>query len=111
MNQDSGSAGGPMVIRGGLVLDATGFLGATDIVVRDGTITALGPPGIAAPGDAVVIDASRRLLHPGLVNAHTHGPGNLSRSMGDRWTLELLLAAPPHMSPYQSVEEKRISAT
>ena len=42
MNQDSDSAGRPMVIRGGLVLDATGFLGATDIVVRDGTIVALG---------------------------------------------------------------------
>ena len=58
-----------------------------------------------------IIDASRRLLHPGLVNAHTHGHGNLSRSMGDRWTLELLLASAPHMSPYQSVEEKRVSAT
>ena len=111
MNQDDDGAGRPMVIRGGLVLDATGFLGATDIVVRDGTIAALGPPGIASPDDAVIIDASRRLLHPGLVNAHTHGHGNLSRSMGDRWTLELLLAAAPHMSPYASVEEKRISAT
>src|SRR3954453_22918044 len=109
MNQDDDDARRPMVIRGGLVLDATGFLGATDIVVRDGTIATLGPPGIAVPDDALVIDASRRLLHPGLVNAHTHGHGNLSRSMGDRWTLELLLAAAPHMSPYLSVEEKRVS--
>jgi guanine deaminase len=31
--------------------------------------------------------------------------------MGDRITLELLLASAPHMSPYVSVEEKRISAT
>jgi 5-methylthioadenosine/S-adenosylhomocysteine deaminase len=111
MNEDTDSARRPMVIRGGLVLDATGFLGAADIVVRDGTIVALGPSGMPAPDDAATIDASRRLLHPGLVNAHTHGHGNLSRSMGDRWTLELLLAAAPHMSPYQSVEEKRISAT
>ena len=63
------------------------------------------------PDGAATIDASRRLLHPGLVNAHTHGHGNLSRSMGDRWTLELLLAAAPHMSPYQTVEEKRVAAT
>src|SRR4029077_18266726 len=96
---------------GGLVLDAGGFLGATDILVRDGTILAIGAPGMPAPDDAEVIDASRRLLHPGLVNAHTHGHGNLARSMGDRWTLELLLAAAPHMSPYESVEEKRVSAT
>ena len=100
MNQDDDGTGRPMVIRGGLVLDATGFLGATDIVVRDGTIAAIGPLGIPLPDGAVIIDASRRLLHPGLVNAHTHGHGNLSRSMGDRWTLELLLAAAPHMSPY-----------
>ncbi len=46
MNQDDDGAGRTMVIRGGLVLDATGFLGATDIVVRDGTIVALGPPGM-----------------------------------------------------------------
>ena len=56
MNQHTDSAGRPMVIRGGLVLDATGFLGATDIVVRDGAIAALGPSGMAAPDDAVAQD-------------------------------------------------------
>lgn len=101
----------PLAIRGGLVLDATGFLGPADLLVQQGNIAAIGAPGMSVPGDAQVIDASRRLLHPGLVNAHTHGHGNLSRSMGDRITLELLLASAPHTSPYQSVEEKRISAT
>jgi 5-methylthioadenosine/S-adenosylhomocysteine deaminase len=93
------------------VLDATDFLGASDILVRDGVIVSVGAAGMPAPEDAATIDASRRLLHPGLVNAHTHGHGNLSRSMGDRITLELLLASAPHTSPYQSVEEKRVSAT
>jgi guanine deaminase len=111
MTQHNDIPSRPTVIRGGLVLDATRFLGAADILVRDGAIVAVGAPGMEAPADAVVIDAARRLLHPGLVNAHTHGHGNLSRSMGDRWTLELLLAAAPHMSPYESIEEKRISAT
>ncbi len=101
----------PLAIRGGLVLDATGFLGPADLLVQQGNIAAIGAPGMSVPGDAQVIDASRRLLHPGLVNAHTHGHGNLSRSMGDRITLELLLASAPHTSPYQSIEEKRISAT
>ena len=50
MNQDTDSAGRPMVIRGGLVLDATGFLGATDILVRDGTIVALGASRHAGAG-------------------------------------------------------------
>jgi 5-methylthioadenosine/S-adenosylhomocysteine deaminase len=101
----------PVAIRGGLVLDATGFLGPADILVQYGNIVAIGAPGMPVPDDAQIIDASRRLLHPGLVNAHTHGHGNLSRSMGDRITLELLLASAPHTSPYQSIEEKRISAT
>jgi 5-methylthioadenosine/S-adenosylhomocysteine deaminase len=101
----------PAVIRGGLVLDAARFLGRADILVQNGTITAVGEPDMKVPDGAATIDASRRLLHPGLVNAHTHGHGNLARSMGDRWTLELLLAAAPHLSPYESVEEKRISAT
>jgi 5-methylthioadenosine/S-adenosylhomocysteine deaminase len=99
------------IIRGGLVLDATGFLGPTDILIQDGTIIAIGAPDMPAPHGAQFIDGSRRLLHPGLVNAHTHGHGNLSRSMGDRITLELLLASAPHMSPYETIEEKRVSAT
>ncbi len=111
MNEDMGDARRPLIIRGGLVLDADRFLGAADVLVQDGVVVAIGEPGMAAPDGARAIDASRCLLHPGLVNAHTHGHGNLSRSMGDRWTLELLLAAAPHMSPYDSIEEKRISAT
>ena len=100
-----------LIVRGGLVLDAIAYLGAKDILIRDGTIVAIGEPGMPAPDDAESIDASRRLLHPGLVNAHTHGHGNLSRSMGDRITLELLLASAAHTSPYQTAEEKRTSAT
>jgi 5-methylthioadenosine/S-adenosylhomocysteine deaminase len=105
------SGTGYTVIRDGLVLDAERFIGAADVLIRGDSIVAVGAAGMVVPEEAVVIDASRRLLHPGLVNAHTHGHGNLSRSMGDRWTLELLLAAAPHMSPYESIEEKRISAT
>jgi 5-methylthioadenosine/S-adenosylhomocysteine deaminase len=111
VNQDTQDTRRPLIIRGGLVLDATDFLGASDILVRDGVIVSVGAAGMPAPEDAMTVDASRRLLHPGLVNAHTHGHGNLSRSMGDRITLELLLASAPHTSPYQSVEEKRVSAT
>jgi 5-methylthioadenosine/S-adenosylhomocysteine deaminase len=101
----------PLVIRGGLVLDAASYLGSADILVDGGTIIAVGAPGMAVPDGTEVFDASRRLLHPGLVNAHTHGHGNLARSMGDRITLELLLASAAHTSPYVSVEEKCVSAT
>jgi guanine deaminase len=90
MNEDMGDARRPLIIRGGLVLDADRFLGAADVLVKDGVVVTIGEPGMDAPDGARAIDALRRLLHPGLVNAHTHGHGNLSRSMGDRWTLELL---------------------
>jgi guanine deaminase len=111
MSIDTEPAHGATLIRGGLVLDATGFIGPADVLVDGGTIVAIGAPGMPAPDSAAIVDASRRLLHPGLVNAHTHGHGNLARSMGDRWTLELLLAAAPHLSAYISTEEKSISAT
>ncbi len=100
----------PLIVRGGLVLDGEAFLGPADILVQNGRIAAVGPPGLLAPDGAALVDASRRLLHPGLVNAHTHGHGNLMKSMGDGLTLELL-AAGPWMSSFESAEEKHLSAT
>ena len=51
----------------------------------------------------------QRLLHPGLVNAHTHGHGNLAKGMGDRWPLELLLAAAPWITGNRNTEDKYLS--
>jgi len=62
-----------------------------DVLIDGDTILEIGPPGLAGPDDATVIEASQRLLIPGLVNAHTHSHANLPRSLGDRWTLELAL--------------------
>ena len=80
------------ILRGGLLLDiAASTAEPADILIEGDTIRELGPPGCAAPEGATEISAARRLLHPGLVNAHTHGIGNFAKGMGDRWTLELLL--------------------
>lgn len=100
-----------MILRGGLVLDAATFIGPADVLVQGGTILTVGAPGMPAPDGAAVVDASRRLLHPGLVNAHTHGHANLARSMGDRWTLEMLLAASPWITTLEGAEQKALSAT
>ena len=99
------------IIRGGLVLDGTRYLGAADVLVEDGIIVEVGPPGMAAPERADTVNAARKLLHPGLINAHTHGHGNLAKSLGDGWTLELLLAAGPWISSLISPEEKQLTAT
>jgi len=50
---------------------AAGTLAATDLLVRDGRIAAIGP-GLSAPPGAVLIDATGRHLTPGLIDAHSH---------------------------------------
>src|ERR1700751_21370 len=98
------------ILRGGRVLDiAAGTAEPADILVQDDTIREIGPPGCPAPADAVEIIAARRLLHPGLVNAHPHGHGNLAKGMGDRWTLELLLTAAPWIVGNSTIEDGYLS--
>ena len=99
------------IIRGGRVLDVRARRAdIADVLVTGDTITEIGAPGMAAPTDATVLDASGLLLHPGLINAHTHAHGNLAKGMGDRWTLELLLTAGTWISGNRSLEDKHLSA-
>jgi 5-methylthioadenosine/S-adenosylhomocysteine deaminase len=95
------------VIRGGRVLDIAGrFAAPADILLASDGIAEIGPPGLPAPEGAHGVDASNRLLMPGLVNAHTHGHGAFGKGMGDIWTLELLLNAGPYLNGFRSVEDK-----
>src|SRR5580658_9548571 len=99
------------VARGGRVLDIAGGTAThADILIENDTIREIGAPGLAAPANATVIDASRRLIHPGLVNAHTHSHGNLGKGMGDRWSLELLLTAAPMLGGHRGLDDLRLSA-
>lgn len=93
-----------VVIRGGRLIE-----GAADILIRGDTIAEIGKPGMAAPKEAKTVDARGKLLHPGLVNAHMHGHGNLGKGMGDRWTLELLLTAGPWITGNRSIEDKYLT--
>lgn len=93
---------GSVVIRGGRLLD-----GRADILVKDGVIAQVGE--VEVPPGAAAMDARGKLLHPGLVNAHTHGHGNLGKGMGDRWTLELLLTAGPWINGNRSTEDKYLT--
>ncbi len=99
------------VLRGGIVLDIAGGTAApADILIEGDTIREIGAPGIAAPEGTVAIDAVQRLIHPGLVNAHTHSHGNLGKGMGDRWPLELLLTAAPMLTGHRGLDDLRLSA-
>ena len=99
------------IVRGGKLLDvAKRNAVAADILIKGDTIAEIGRPGLAAPAGATVIDAKHRLMHPGLINAHTHSPGNLAKGLHDRWSLELLLTASQWAHIDYSLEDKYLSA-
>lgn len=99
------------VVRGGKLLDIDRRQAVpADILIKGDTIAAIGRPGLAAPDGATVIDAKHRLMHPGLINAHTHGPGNLGKGLYDRWSLELLLTASQWVGIGRTLDDKYLSA-
>ncbi len=99
------------VIRSGRVLDIERMdASKRDVLIDGNRIAAIEEPGVAVSDDHEEIDASDRLLIPGLINTHTHGHGSLGRGRGDRWSLELLLNAGPWISGKRTLEDKRLSA-
>jgi 5-methylthioadenosine/S-adenosylhomocysteine deaminase len=97
-----------VVVSGALVL-APGDTSArpADVVLEGDTIAAVVPPGSADA--AQIVDATGRLIIPGLVNAHTHGHGGLAKGVGDRWSLELLLNAGPWINGGRTGEDRYLS--
>ena len=79
-----------MLIKNGqiLTMDAQGTLFERgDILIKEGKIAALGPGGTLAIPDAgvdQVIDASNRLVMPGLINAHNHSKSALTKMAGSK---------------------------
>src|SRR5580704_11120027 len=83
---------------------------ARDIVVEGDTIVDIVAPGAITSANAEILDASRRLVIPGLVNGHTHSHGGLSKGVGDLWSLELLLNAAPWIGGGRATEHKHLAA-
>lgn len=85
---------------------------AADILVRNGTIVSIEPPGVIDAALYRVVDASDRLLIPGLVNGHTHGHGALGKGLvDDRVPLEVFLSASGAINASRTVADKRLTAT
>jgi 5-methylthioadenosine/S-adenosylhomocysteine deaminase len=101
----------PTVIRRGRLLDGATRKGElADILIEDDTILEIGPPGLDAPEAATTLDATDRLLIPGLVNAHTHGDTSFAKGHGQAYTLELLLNAVPAVGLGRRPEDKHLAA-
>ena len=82
-----------------------------DLLIEKGRISAIGAPGMAAPADAELVDASDRLIIPGLVNAHTHAHGGLGKgAVGDRLPLEMFLTGSGAINGSRTLEDKYLSA-
>lgn len=79
------------VIRGGTVVSSSG-LARADVAVSGGKIEAVAEPGAALAG-ASDIDASGKLLLPGLIDAHVHIPGHFLASRLDNFDTATRAAA------------------
>ena len=99
------------LIHGGRVL-TSGRLdaGYADVLIDGDAIVAVVAPGSSVSDDVRRVDATNRLLIPGLINCHTHATVQLGKAVADRWTLELLLNAYPWTAGGRTAEMKYLSA-
>jgi 5-methylthioadenosine/S-adenosylhomocysteine deaminase len=70
-----------LLIRGGQVYDHDGDVHhppVADILIENDRIAAVGPR-LATEGNVEIIEASGRLVVPGLINAHYHSHDTLCR--------------------------------
>ena len=97
------------LIRGGQVYDHDGDVhkpAIADILIEDDTIVAVGA-NIAHDDTQEIIDASDRLVVPGLINAHYHSHDVLCRGLFEELPLEFWLLYTLPMGANRSNEEVR----
>ncbi len=105
-----------LIVANGLLLpDADTAARPADLLVEDGTIRAIGAAGAftsaGADGAARIVDATDRLVIPGLVNGHTHAHGSLGRGAVPDLALEGFLAASPSINGHRGIDDLALSAT
>src|SRR3954453_1085872 len=97
------------LLRGGVVVNVDqGTSRRADVLIAQDRIEAVAALDTLPPEGCEVLDMSERLLIPGLINVHTHGHGFFNKGLGDRWPLELLLAAGAWMSSGRTTEDKEL---
>lgn len=108
-----------LLIKGGTVHDGKGgILEATDILVAEGRIAAIGP-GLAAPAAAEVVDAREKLVLPGFIDALNNwgafGPGIEERDLAEHSApvtpeMNVVYSFDPAGMLYQGVYEYGVTA-
>src|SRR5205823_2102360 len=97
------------LIRGGQVYDHEGDVhkpALADILIEDDKIHSVGA-NLAPEGAHEVIDASGRLVVPGLINAHYHSHDVLCRGLFEELPLEMWLLYTLPMGQNRSKDEVR----
>src|SRR5713101_7526000 len=97
------------LIRGGQVYDHEGDVhkpALADILIEDDKIHSVGA-NLAGEGEHEIIDASGRLIVPGLINAHYHSHDTLCRGLFEELPLEMWLLYTLPMGQNRSREEVR----
>jgi 5-methylthioadenosine/S-adenosylhomocysteine deaminase len=101
--------GSKLLIRGGQVYDHEGDVhkpARADILIQGSEIVAVGPD-LADDAGTQIVDASGRLVIPGLINAHYHSHDTLCRGMFEELPLEMWLLYTLPMGQSRSREEVR----
>jgi 5-methylthioadenosine/S-adenosylhomocysteine deaminase len=97
------------LIRGGQIYDHDGDVhkpAVADILIEDDTIVSIGA-NLAADTVHEVVDASGRLVLPGLINAHYHSHDVLCRGLFEELPLEMWLLYTLPMGADRSKDEVR----
>src|SRR5258708_32453416 len=98
-----------LLVRGGQVYDHDGDVhhpAVADILIENGDIVAVGAD-LRVDGEHELIDASGRLIVPGLINAHYHSHDTLCRGLFEELPLEMWLLYTLPMGQNRSKEEVR----
>lgn len=95
-------------IRAGRLFDGKtdGYQTNVDVVVEKNRITAI-RPAASAPPVGTLIDASDKLMMPGLIEGHTHQSTSLGRQLGLRWfSYGVTAVRETGTDPYEAVERR-----
>lgn len=99
------------LVQGGRVLRSESFTTELlDIVLEGEEIADVVPPGSIRGEGLHKIDASDRLVIPGLVNGHHHAQAQLIKGRLDAINLELLLNGQRWGNGHRTLEDKYLSA-